>query len=162
MKKPSELNGFLQDAVRNHSKTVARAAFAYLKNTADAEDITQEVFLALLEKRPAFENEEHLKAWLLRVAVNKSKNTLKSGWFSRTQPLYEALPDLSPEENETLSCVLSLDEKYRIPIHLFYYEGYSIEEIAGILHLKPATVGTRLARGRAMLKRMIGGTEHEI
>lgn len=162
MKKPYERNGFLTDAVCNFSSTVARAAFAYLKNTADAEDITQEVFLTLLEKRPSFENEEHLKAWLIRVAVNKSKNALKSSWFSRTQPLYEALPALSAEENETLSCVLSLDEKYRIPIHLFYYEGYSIEEIAGILHLKPATVGTRLARGRARLKHMLGGTENEI
>lgn len=158
MKRPSELNGFVQNAVMRYSQTVARAAFAYLKNTADAEDITQEVFLTLLEKQPSFHSEAHLKAWLIRVAVNKSKNALKSGWFSRTQPLYETLPALSPEENETLSCVLSLDEKYRIPIHLFYYEGYSIEEIAAILHLKPATVGTRLSRGRAILKRIIGGT----
>lgn len=71
--KPFELNGSLQDAVANYSKSIARAAFTYLKNTADAEDITQEVFLALLEKQPHFESEEHLKAWLLRVAINKSK-----------------------------------------------------------------------------------------
>ena len=153
MNKPFELNGSLQDAVANYSKSIARAAFTYLKNTADAEDITQEVFLALLEKQPHFESEEHLKAWLLRVAINKSKNALKSGWFTRTQPLFEALPALSPQENEVLSCVLSLDEKYRIPIHLFYYEGYSIEEIGKILRLNPATVGTRLARGRALLKK---------
>ena len=63
----------LQDAVANYSKSIARAAFTYLENTADAEDITQEVFLALLEKQPHFESEEHLKAWLLRVAINKSK-----------------------------------------------------------------------------------------
>ena len=157
--KPFELNGSLQDAVANYSKSIARAAFTYLKNTADAEDITQEVFLALLEKQPHFESEEHLKAWLLRVAINKSKNALKSGWFTRTQPLFEALPALSPQENEVLSCVISLDEKYRIPIHLFYYEGYSIEEIGKILRLNPATVGTRLARGRALLKKMIGNID---
>lgn len=73
MNKPSELNGSLQDAVANYSKSIARAAFTYLKNAADAEDITQEVFLALLEKQPHFESEEHLKAWLLRVAINKKQ-----------------------------------------------------------------------------------------
>ena len=148
MNKPFELNGSLQDAVANYSKSIARAAFTYLKNTADAEDITQEVFLALLEKQPHFESEEHLKAWLLRVAINKSKNALKSGWFTRTQPLFEALPALSPQENEVLSCVLSLDEKYRIVLLLYYGEGFKIKEIAQILEMDENTVKTRLSRGR--------------
>ena len=159
MNKPSELNGSLQDAVANYSKSIARAAFTYLKNAADAEDITQEVFLALLEKQPHFESEEHLKAWLLRVAINKSKNALKSGWFTRTQDNTSFSCGESAGSASNRGCVLSLDEKYRIPIHLFYYEGYSIEEIGKILRLNPATVGTRLARGRALLKKMIGNID---
>ncbi len=161
MKPPSELNGFFQAAVAQHSRAVARAAFAYLKSIEDAEDITQEVFLTLWEKHPSFETEDHLKAWLLRLAINKSKNLLKSGWRSKTEPLCEWLPALSSQENELLACVLSLDEKYRLPIHLFYYEGYSIQEIARILQIRPATAGTRLARGRALLGQMIGGNEYE-
>ena len=155
MKQPSELNGLLQDAVTQYAKSVTRAAFAYLKNIEDAQDVAQEVFLTLLEKHPSFESENHLKAWLLRVAVNKSRR------LHSTQPLCAELPALSPQENEVLACVLSLETKYRLPLHLFYYEGYSIREIAGILQLRPATVGTRLARGRALLRQMIGGTEYE-
>jgi RNA polymerase sigma-70 factor (ECF subfamily) len=161
MDKPCELNGFVQSAVCRFSNTVAKTAFSYVKNTADAEDITQEVFLSLLKKQPEFENEEHLKAWLIRVAINKCKNHLKSGWFKSVKPIPEDMPYLPQEQNELLSAVLSLDVKYRLPIHLYYYEGYSIKDIAKILEEKEATIGTRLARGRKVLKNMIGGLDGE-
>jgi RNA polymerase sigma-70 factor (ECF subfamily) len=159
--KPYELNGFVQSAVRQYSQTVAKTAFSYLKNTADAEDITQEVFLSLMNTQLEFESDAHLKAWLIRVAINKCKNHLKSGWFRSNNPIPESLTYLQKEQNELLVAVLSLDAKYRLPIHLFYYEGYSIKEIAEILGERETTIGTRLARGRKKLKNIIGGLEDE-
>jgi RNA polymerase sigma-70 factor (ECF subfamily) len=161
MNKPYELNGFVQAAVHKYSQTVVKAAFSYLKNTADAEDITQEVFLSLMQNQPEFKNEEHLKAWLIRVAINKCKNHLKSGWFRSNNPIPENISYLPNEQSELLSTVLSLEVKYRLPIHLFYYEEYSIKEIAEILEEKEATIGTRLARGRKKLKDIIGGLDDE-
>ncbi len=161
MNKPCELNEFVQLAVNKYSPTVAKMTFSYLKNIADAEDITQEVFLALMQKQIEFENEEHLKAWLIRVAINKCKNHLKSSLFRSNNPISEDIPYLPQEQNELLLTVLSLNIKYRLPIHLYYYEGYSINEIAEILEEPAATIGTRLARGRKILKNMIGGFDDE-
>nr|WP_240546395.1 sigma-70 family RNA polymerase sigma factor [Paenibacillus artemisiicola] len=144
-----------------YSQSLIKIAFAYLKNIADAEEVAQDVFLAYLQKRPVFESDEHEKAWLIRTAINKSKNMLKAGWFRNRNPVPEDLSYLPKEENEVLQAVLSLEKKYRIPIHLHYYEGYSIQEIAAIMQAKPATVGTWLARGRLLLRKKIGGLEDE-
>ena len=151
----------MRRALDLYSQSLIKIAFAYLKNIADAEEVAQEVFLAYLQKRPVFESGEHEKAWLIRTAINKSKNMLKTGWFRSRNPVPENLSCLAREENEILQAVLALDKKYRIPIHLHYYEGYSIQEIAVIMQSKPATVGTWLARGRALLKEKIGGMEDE-
>lgn len=142
----------LKQAVRAYLPHVVRTAYACLKNRADAEDVAQEVFLTLLERPPQVRDGEHLKAWLLKVTANKCKNLLKSGWYQSRNELPEALPALDRAEDEVLSAVLALDPKYRLPLHLHYYEGYSIREIAHILGLPAATVGTRLSRGRALLK----------
>lgn len=151
----------ITEIVKIHSQSVVRAAFAYVKNISDAEDITQEVFLTLMQKNPQLANEEHLKAWLLRVAINKSKNHLKSSWISKRASIPDNLSYMTHEQNELLQEVLALDTKYRIPLHLHYYEGYSIQEIGQILKMNPATVGTRLARGRQLLKHQIGGLDDE-
>jgi len=156
-----ELNESVRRALDRYSHSLIKIAFAYLKNMADAEEVAQDVFLAYLQKRPRFESGEHEKAWLIRTTINKSKNRLKAGWFRSRNPVPENLSYLPKEENEVLQAVLSLDKKYRIPIHLHYYEGYSIQEIAGILQAKPATVGTWLARGRLLLKEKMGGMEDE-
>ncbi|WP_339279056.1 sigma-70 family RNA polymerase sigma factor [Paenibacillus sp. FSL W8-1187] len=151
----------LRRAIGEHSQSLIKVSFAYLKNTADAEEAAQDTFLAYLQKRPVFESREHEKAWLIRTAINKSKNMLKAGWFKSRHPVPEDLSYLPKEESEVLQAVLALDGKYRLPIHLHYYEGYSIQEIAAILQAKPATVGTWLARGRMILKQKIGGLDHE-
>ncbi|MGL4913264.1 MAG: RNA polymerase sigma factor [Romboutsia sp.] len=148
-------------AVAKHSRTCAKVAFSYLKNVSEAEDITQEVFLTLFESSKKFEDDEHLKAWLIRVTINKCKNHLKSSWFKNRNELPEDLAYMPKEESELLQAVLSLSSKYRIPIHLYYYEGYSIKEISEILEEPMATVGTRLARGRKKLKNLIGGDDYE-
>lgn len=156
-----ELNESVRRALDQYSQSMIKIAFTYLKNIADAEEVAQDVFLAYLQKRPVFESSEHEKAWLIRTTINKSKNMLKTGWFKSRNPVPENLSYLPKEENEVLQAVLALDKKYRIPIHLHYYEGYSIQEIAAIMRTKSATVGTWLARGRLILKEKIGGLEDE-
>lgn len=152
----------LHRVVKNYSNHIIRIAFTYVKNIADAQDVTQEVFLAYYMKKPKFRSEEHEKAWLIRVAINKSKNYVKARWFRERNPLPEDLSYLPKDEDMVLSEVLNLDEKYRLPIHLHYYEGYSVQEIAKLLHAKPATIGTRLARGRQLLKKQLGGMNYEV
>ena len=151
MSVPSELNGHIHQAVRKHMQSVVRMAYAYVRHIQDAEDIAQDTFLAYLGSGRRFENPQHEKAWLLRVCVNKSKNLLKSGWYKSRNPLPEHLPALPPQEDAALSAVMALEEKYRLPIHLYYYEGYAIKDIARALSLPPATVGTRLNRSKAQL-----------
>lgn len=151
----------LTQAIRDYLPHVVRAAYACLKNRADAEDVAQEVFLSLLERPPQVRDGEHLKAWLLRVTANKCRNLLKSGWYHSRGELPESLPVLDPEESEVLCAVLELDEKYRLPVHLHYYEGYSLREIAQILGLPTATVGTRLHRGRTLLKQELEEAHYE-
>lgn len=156
-----ELNENVHNAVSKYSHGIIRVAFTYVKNIADAEDIAQDTFLAYLNKKPEFESEEHEKAWLIRVAINKSKNLLKTSWLKNRRQLVEDLSYLPEEESDILYSVLSLDKKYRVPIHLYYYEGYSINEIAEILSVKSSTVGTWLDRGRKILKEKLGGFNYE-
>ncbi len=158
--------GYIQYVLDTYSQTIIRLCYTYVRNIFDAEDIAQDVFVALLRRGKGFESPEHEKAWLLRTAINKSKNHLRSGWITRTVGLNDTdVPETEDSENEkseVMEAVLSLPEKYRTVIHLFYYDGYSIKEIAAIVGKKPATVGTLLARGRALLKEMmIGGFDDE-
>ncbi len=162
-------DAYIKYVLETYSQMIIRLCFTYVKNICDAEDIAQDVFVSLMKHEKTFDNSEHEKAWLLRTAMNKSKNHLKSGWVSKTVQLDDAEADTSEaeitdatEKSNVLEAVLSLPEKYRTVIHLFYYNGYSINEISDIINKKPATVGTLLARGRAILKKMmIGGFEDE-
>ncbi len=155
-------NEYMQYVLDNYSKLLIRLAFTYVKNMHDAEDIAQDVFVSLMKRGYGFESEEHEKAWLLRVAINKCKNDLKSSWKKLNVPLDEDISYLPEEDSEVLDIVLNLPVKYRTVIHLHYYENYSINEIAELLRRKPATIGTWLARGRNLLKsNLIGGLEYE-
>ena len=147
----------IENAVKMHSQTILKVAYAYTKNIYDAEDIVQEVYVSLYKNIWKLSSEEHIKAWLIRVTINKSKNFIKSNWVIKRTEMPDDLIYLPKEQKEVLEAVLSLDEKYRIPIHLMYYEGYSINEIAEIMKIKPSTIGTRLKRGRELLKDMLGG-----
>lgn len=138
--------------IEEYSDMVLRVAFTYMKNIADAEDITQEVFLKLFENFPSFDNDEHKKAWIIRVTINLSKNRLKSVWFSRTVPIYDSTIKFSDEEKFVLDAVLELSLKYRRVILLYYYEGYSIREISNILGIKEPTISSQLQRARSQLK----------
>lgn len=132
-------------------------AFHYCRNRADAEDILQTVLLKYYRSEKTFETEEYLRNWLIRVTINEAKRLLLSPWHRRSAPLEEAeqfaaeaLP--IPEESALFLAVLALPQKYRIVVHLYYYEEYSVKEIAGLLAIKETTVQTRLMRARAKLK----------
>ena len=144
---------------KEHYSLVYRVAFMQMKGHADAEDVLQEVFVRLLKYQPHFENSEHEKAWFIRTTINICKDIIKSKWHSATVSIdkiqeseksYFHLP--YAREDETLWEILELPDKYRNCLYFFYYEGYSIKEIAQILKIPENTVKTNLRRGREMLK----------
>ncbi len=147
---------YITRVMRTHSSSMLRAAYSVLHTTADAEDAVQEAFVRLMTRAPAFRDGEHEKAWLLRVTINIARNMRKRKAREGLPVGEEARPDTSGS-TELLQLVHALPERYSTVIHLFYYEGYSIKEIAAILNTPSATVGTRLARGRAMLRAMLEG-----
>ena len=151
-------NEYIKYVLDTYSKMIVRLAFTYTKSLCDAEDIAQDVFVSLIEKNKTFENSEHEKAWLIRVTVNKSKHFVKSSWVKKTVPIDEAMTKTSEEKSDDiLEEVLKMPEKYRTVIHLFYYEGYPINEIAEILGKSTGTIGTWLSRGRKILKERLEG-----
>ena len=156
MKSPADLNEAISIIVHTYSTSVLRFAYSYVKNRSDAEDIAQDVFITYIQKAPDFDHEMQRKAWIMSVTSNKCKYYLKSSWKKRVTSMPENLGYLPREESTLISYVYSLDEKYRIPIHLYYFEWYSVEEIARITGSKSATVATWLSRGRALLKTKIG------
>lgn len=142
----------LVEAYQDHLFAVA---FNVCKNAQDAEDVVQDTFIQYLSQKREFESEEHIRAWLIRVAINKSKNKLTSFFRRNVLPLEDYIQTLqfeSEESCELFETVMKLPEKYRIVIHLFYYEDYSVKEIADILKLTPDNVKVRLSRGRKLLR----------
>lgn len=135
--------------------TVFRLAFSYIKNREEAEDICQEAFIKLYESRVEFAAPDNCKAWLIRVTINLSKNLLRSARFARTDELDEnvALPD--EQRRELLESVMRLPPAYRAVIHLYYYEGYSVKEIADMTGTSVSATTTRLSRGRERLKKLL-------
>ena len=141
--------------VSTHENRIYRTALATLGNVPDAEDVVQEAFLRAYEKAPEFQSAEHEKAWLIRVTVNLCINRLRSPWRKRTVPLLETIPAEEPREQELLAQVFALPPKYRTVIHLFYYEGYSVRDIAELTKQRESTVRSQLTRARQELKSVL-------
>ena len=136
------------------------AAFQVCGNAADAEDAAQEALLRYHISEKQFESEQHIRAWLLRVAINCAKNVSRSFFRRNTVPLEDYMDSLefdSGESREIFREVMSLPEKYRLVIHLYYYEDYSVAEIGRILALTESNVKVRLSRGRQLLKKALQG-----
>lgn len=151
-------------AIEQYGDTVRRICMIHLKNYHDAEDIFQTVFLKYVLGSVVFENDEHKKAWFIRVTINACKDLLKSFFHSRTVPLDELLSqseELTPDNSDVLEAVLSLPEKYRDVVYLYYYEEYSAVEISRILRKKTNTIYTLLTRSKRLLKEKLGGDEFE-
>ena len=169
------------DAVKAYADIVYRTALSYTKAQQDAEDVTQAVFIKLLEAKDSFADEEHLRRWLIRVTVNECKNLWKSFWRrsvglldltdAEAQASYDfkgytkrgarrGMPPEAPgfeelSQSELYEAVMALSKDYRVVVHLFYYEDYSTGEIAKLLHIREQTVRTRLVRARKKLKQRL-------
>ena len=145
----------VQELVEMYKNNIYAAAFNICKSAADAEDVVQDTFLQYYMTKKEFDDEKHIRYWILRVAINKAKNIQSS--FRRKKEMsledyVETLTFETPESRELFEEVMKLPEKYRVVIHLFYYEDYSIKEIAKILRVTESSVKVRLSRGRAKLK----------
>ena len=132
---------------------VYRICFAYLKNAHETEDATADVFVKLLKSNMGFENGEHEKAWLIRIAINLCKDRLKSWWHKREPIDFEVMAEHSEfEVDETLREVMKLPPHYKDAIILYYYEDYKTNEIAKILHKPHSTIRNHLSVARKLLK----------
>ena len=145
----------LKMLIEKYRNNLYTAAFNVCKNAQDAEDVVQDTFLQYWSQKKEFETEQHIRAWLIRIVINKAKNTTLAFWRRNRRSLEDYIETLTfenPESENLFEEVLKLPEKYRIVIHLFYYEDYSVREIADILKLSESNVKTRLSRGRSLLK----------
>ncbi|MDO4280714.1 MAG: sigma-70 family RNA polymerase sigma factor [Peptococcaceae bacterium] len=148
----------LQTLVEREQDSLYRAAFSMCGNRMDAEDAVQEAFVQYYMSKKEFESETHIHAWLLRVAINRAKNISRSFWRRNKCSLEEEILALSfadEDDRSLFEAVMALPEKYRVVIHLFYYEDYAVREIAQILKLSESNVKTRLSRGRNMLRQSL-------
>ena len=147
----------LNRIIRLFGKNVFQTAFCYMKSYADADDIQQETFIKLYTSGKSFQSDEHIKAWLLHITANLCKNKLKSYWYRMSLPL-ETASNIGTEneyKDDFIEILFRLKPRYRIPLYMHYYEGYSVKEIAAITGDKENTVLSRLSRGRKQLKDLL-------
>ena len=147
----------LEELVEQHEHTLFRAALAILGDVHEAEDAVQDTFLRYLEKRPEFRDENHEKAWLLKVTANLCKSALRSKKRHPTVELLDVYPAPDGDTGELVEAVFSLPANQRAAVHRFYYEGYSTGEIAAILGQRPGTVRSHLSRARETLRQKLKG-----
>lgn len=158
MQKTREPENNVEKAVKEYGDMVFRVCFVALKNEADAQDAVQDTFIKYMQKAPHFENSEHEKAWLIRVATNRSRDMLKKR--SRyAQVDVESVKSFAPNEEAVsmLEALVSLPEKYSVVITLYYIDGYKVNEIAEIIGKTPSAVKMRLQKGRKLLENLCKG-----
>ena len=150
--------------VNLYADMILRISYQYLKQTCDAEDICQTVFLKYISANMAFDSIDHEKAWIIRTTINTCKDHLKSAWFRRTAALDDAAQIAAPEVPDTwlLDAMKGLPEKYRISLYLYYYEEYSAREIADVMGVSESAVGQYLTRGRRKLRTIITDEERSV
>lgn len=134
--------------------TIYRVAYSWMRNQYDANDVTQIVLLKLYKTTKLFESDDHIKNWLIKVTVNECKMIFRSP-RNRTEDITDYAKTLDFEEGQyydLFQAVMKLDRKYRVPLMLFYYDGYSTKEISSMIGISEKTVSTRLFRAKAKLK----------
>lgn len=155
-------NGETARAMELYADMVYRLCLVHLKNPQDAEDVFQTVFMKYVLSSAAFESPEHEKAWFIRVTLNACRDLLRSLFRRQAVPLEELL-DLpeedSGEDREVLRAVLELPVKYRDPVYLHYFEGYTAPEIGRLMRKNVNTVYSLLGRAKALLREKLGGEE---
>ena len=152
----------LEQIFRDYYQLIYRVAFSQVKNHADAEDITQEVFLKIIRHDMRYQSMEHERAWIVRVTINLCRDLLKSKWHKTSVSMEEvseaqrgSCENFTEIQDNMMCAVLQLTEKYRNCLYLFYYEDYPIKEIAQSLEMPENTVKTNLKRGRQALKEFL-------
>lgn len=148
----------VQELFEKYQNNLYIVACNICKNAEDAKDVVQDTFIQYYSFKKEFESEQHIRAWLIRVAINKAKNMNCAFWRKNKMSLEDFMETLvfeTPESEELFETVMNLPEKYRIVIHLFYYEELSIEEIAKLTNAKASTVRTRLTRARRQLRSLL-------
>ena len=143
----------ITDLYERHKDMVYRICYAYMKNTMDTEDVIQDTFYNLIKSGVAFENTEHEKAWIIRTATNLCKNSLLHWWRKRENlDDYEALQAKDVFEIDvTFGAVMSLPDRYKTVVYLYYYEGYNSVEISKLLHKPQSTIRYYLSQARNIL-----------
>ena len=142
------------DAAVRYMDMIFRVAYSRLGNPDDANDITQDVLVRLYKTEKEFESDSHMKNWLIRVTLNQCNTVFRSPWrrHENIDDYAQTLGFEKDEERDLFVTVMKLDRKYRLPVLLYYYEGYSTSEIASILNIPANTVSTRLRRAKERLK----------
>lgn len=133
---------------------IYRIALNQLRNTADAEDVMQEVLLKLYQHRGGFENDHHAKRWIIRVTLNQCRSLWRSPW-KKVVPIEElcrGIPFADPKDSDLFQAVMNLPEQHRTVLYLFYYEDLTVKEISELMGLRVTTVTSRLHRARKRLK----------
>ncbi len=144
-----------EEYITTHRATVFRLAYSMVKNCEDADDITQEAFVKLFLSKERFAASENVKAWLIRVTINLCKDMLRSLRYRSRSELCEDIPCESRADLGVLEFVRQLEPNDSAVIYLFYYEGYSVSEIARLRRTTSAAVRTRLTRARKKLREML-------
>ena len=155
---------YLTNVIEKYSDMVYRLALTRCASKENAEDIFQEVFLKLSEKQPKFNDENHEKAWIIRVTINMTKNFNKSSWNRNVVELDESILGTNDTNDisDVFDEVMKLQQEYRTVIYLFYYEGYKVNEISKMMKKSEGTIKTWLYRAREELKNKLeGGFEDE-
>lgn len=150
---------YISDLLDKYSDMVLRIAYTYLKNRADAEDIVQDVFLRIIDKKPSFNDESHEKSWLIRATINMCKNKVNMFWNKNKCSIDDvqefAVSDKYNTDTSVFQAVMALGEKYRVVVYMYYYEGYSTPEIANVIGKNETTIRSLLHRARNKLKDML-------
>jgi len=156
-------NKEIAEIYKRHMTTVYRVCFAYMKNPSDTEDAVQDTFYKMMKCGAAFESEKHEKAWLIRIATNVCKNSVKH-WFRKGVDLMDYENLLSTEDieiDDTFEVVMRLPDKYKTVVYLYYYEGYTTPEISNIIQKPQSTIRNYLYEARGILKEQLGGDINE-
>ena len=150
---------YISDLLDKYGDMVLRIAYTYLKNRADAEDIVQDVFLRIIDKKPSFNDENHEKSWLIRATINMCKNKVNMFWNKNKCSIDDvqefAVSDKYNTDTSVFQAVMALGEKYRVVVYMYYYEGYSTPEIADVIGKNETTIRSLLHRARNKLKDML-------
>ena len=151
-----------EEVMEEYADMIYRIAYANVRVKADTDDVFQEVWCRYYQKNKTFESEEHRRNWLINVTLKCCKKIYSSVRYKRTvltddmSLLKEKLPE---RDFEIYDAVIRLPEKYRIPVYLYYYEDFSVNEISEITKTNASTVRSQMKRGREKLKEILGGDD---